>query len=235
MLLSESRRFLNEDSDTSMIYISEGESVYSHTLSKKEEMAIQEDEEVEARVEEETDSTAWILDTLGADNNTQAAAKLSSITILCILITVTIVLVLDANFVATIKRAEAASLEEFAANHTDGGETAHKDEEGDDRVVNAVRESIGRGGLDGPRDSIPTTPIVKGRGFLEGSLFGKHSYTHLSPSVARGSMESSSGRWTPKEDKNACKQCSRGECGIAHNMSQSVPNFAGNCKELFSV
>jgi hypothetical protein len=226
---------LNEDPDTSMIFISEGESVYSHTLSKKEEMAMQEDEEVEAKVEEEMENTAWILDTLGADNNTQAAAKLSSITILCILITVTIVLVLDANFVARIKRAEAASLEEQAADHTDGGETANKDEEGDDRVVDAMRESVGRVGVDGPRNSIPTTPTVQGRGFLEGSLFGKHSYTHLSPSVARGSIESSSGRWTPIEDKNACKQCQRGECGIGHNMSHSAPNFAGNSKELFSV
>jgi hypothetical protein len=226
---------LNEDSDTSMIFISEGESVYSHTLSKKEDMAMQEDEEVEAKVEEEMDNTAWILDTLGADNNTQAAAKLSSITILCILITVTIVLVLDANFVARIKRAEAAIQEENAADHTDSGETANKDEEGDDRVVDAMRESIGRGSVDGPRDSIPTTPTVKGRGFLEGSLFGNHSYTHLGPSVVRGNIESTSGRWTPKEDKNACKQCQRGECGIGHNMSQSVPIFAGNCKELFSV
>lgn len=219
-----------------MIFISEGESVYSHTLSKKEEMAMQEDEEVEAKVEEEMDNTAWILDTLGADNNTQAAAKLSSITILCILITVTIVLVLDANFVARIKRAEAASLEESAADYTDGGEIANKDEDGDDRVVDAVRQSVGQGGVDGPRDSIPTTtPTVKGRGFLEGSLFGKHAYTHLSPSVARGNLESSSGRWTPNEDKNVCRQCSRGECGVVHSVSQSVPNFAGNCKELFAV
>ena len=216
-----------------------GESVYAHTISKIEEMALEEKikEEAEAKLEEEEDSTAWILDSLGVDNTSQAAAKLSSITILCILISVTIVLVLDANFVARIKRAEAAS--SLSEDRIGGDDTAGKHEgEGEgldvsnNRTVNVLREGSGQKVGDGPRDSIPGTAAVKSRGFLEGSIFGKHTYAHLSPSYANERKESfsSSKRWNG-DDECASKSARRGEIELAQNMS----NFGGSCKELFSV
>lgn len=197
-------------------------------------------EEEEAKVVEEEDNTAWILDSLGVDNTSQAAAKLSSITILCILISVTIVLVLDANFVARIKRAEAAS--SLSEEHVGGDDTAGKDEgEGEEggvgannnRTVNSLREGSGQKVGDGPRDSIPGTAAVKSRGFLEGSIFGKHAYAHLSPSYANERKESfSSKRWN-SDDDGANKSARRGEVELAQNLNMS--NFGGSCKELFSV
>ena len=221
-----------------MIFISEGESVYSHTLSKKEEMDVKEDEEAEAEEEEtekeeEEDGTAWILDTLGVDNTSQAAAKLSSITILCILISVTIVLVLDANFVARIKRAEAASsIEEDSADHMGESNAASKDEDGGDCTMDAARQDTRQRAVDGPSDSIPSTAPVTNRGL--GSIFGKHTYTHLSPSHAREKKESFSSRWHANDD-NVSETSHRLECEIGNNMSQSLPKFGGTCKELFSV
>lgn len=226
---------MNDGDDVHII----GESVYAHTISKIEEMALEEKikEEAEDKVEEEEDSTAWILDSLGVDNTSQAAAKLSSITILCILISVTIVLVLDANFVARIKRAEAAS--SLSEDHIGGDDTAGKHEgegEGGDvsnnRIVNVLREGSAQKVGDGPRDPLPGAATVKSRGFLEGSIFGKHTYAHLSPSYANERKESFSSpkRWNG-DDNGASKSARRGEIELAQNMS----NFGGSCKELFSV
>lgn len=196
-------------------------------------------EEEEAKVVEEEDNTAWILDSLGVDNTSQAAAKLSSITILCILISVTIVLVLDANFVARIKRAEAAS--SLSEEHIGGDDTAGKEDEGGEgdlnnkRTTNVLREGSGQKVGDEPRDSIPGTVAVKSRGFLEGSIFGKHTYAHLSPSYANERKESfsSSKRWNDGDDDGANKSARRGEIELAQNINMS--NFGGSCKELFSV
>ena len=56
-------------------------------------------------VEEEVTASTWLLETLGVENASQAAVKLSGITILCLIISVVAVLVLDAHFVARMKSA----------------------------------------------------------------------------------------------------------------------------------
>ena len=76
-----------------------GESVYSHTMLTRATIMPYTVEE------EEVTASTWLLETLGVENASQAAVKLSGITILCLILSVVAVLVLDAHFVARMKSA----------------------------------------------------------------------------------------------------------------------------------
>jgi hypothetical protein len=85
-----------------------GETVYSYTMLQSQKVATVVETEPTSVELEPIYNTAWILDSLGAENASQAALKISGITVLCVIIAVAVIIVLDANFVARMKSAEEA-------------------------------------------------------------------------------------------------------------------------------
>lgn len=144
-------------------------------------------------------NTAWILDSLGAENVSQAALKISGITVLCVIIAVAVIIVLDANFVARMKSAEEAL--NVADNAISADEMGGKDVEEEESYRGASMKSDCRSGegsieLGGGEEAEGLSEPEESRRYLPSSVFG-NAYRQLNATISvvmEGTLPSTSDR-----------------------------------------
>ena len=125
--------------------------------------------------QEELSTSAWLLGTLGMTNSSQAVVKLSGIGILCILVSVGVIMALDAHFVARMKSSEAYKNE--------GSVVASEDISSmDDTIRSSVEDPVDpEVGVDlgGDEDMGAGSGIdsrERNRGYLASTMFGENAY-----------------------------------------------------------
>lgn len=146
-------------------------------------------------------NTAWILDSLGAENVSQAALKISGITVLCVIIAVAVIIVLDANFVARMKSAEEAL--NVADNRMSADEMRGKEVEEEESYRGASMKSdcrSGEGSIElGGEEEAEAEGLCEpeeSRRYLPSSVFG-NAYRQLNATISvviEGTLPSTSDR-----------------------------------------
>jgi hypothetical protein len=180
--------------------------VYSHTLMQSQRGSTVLDAEPTSVDLEPIYNTAWILDSLGAENASQAALKISGITVLCVIIAVAVIIVLDANFVSRMKRAEEAldgQDDAILANEMVGIKVEEEESfrgantEGDTRSGDGGIDPRGEGEGDGEGEGL--NGLEESRRYLPSSIFG-NEYRQINAAHSI-SMEGTSPSAT---DRNNC-------------------------------
>lgn len=129
--------------------------------------------------EEPVYNTAWILDSLGAENVSQAALKISGITLLCVIIAVVVITVLDANFVARMKSAEEAL--DNAEESITANEMIEIEVEDESFRSASMESEIHTGGQGGDGEGL--SDPEESRRYLPSSIFG-NAYRQLNASLS---------------------------------------------------
>lgn len=122
--------------------------------------------------EEEITTSTWLLETLGVENASQAAVKLSGITVLCLIISVVAVLVLDAHFVARMK----------GSAETHVGADIMQDESQDNQSDSKHHDTTKMIDSELGVEMAGSESIGAMRGYLPPSIFGDKSYHSVSAS-----------------------------------------------------
>jgi hypothetical protein len=140
-------------------------------------------------------NTAWILDSLGAENASQAALRISGIAVLCVIIAVAVIIVLDANFVARMKSTEEAmdvADDAISANDMRGIEVEEEESYRGASIESDCRS--GDGGIElegeGEGEGAGLGEVEESRRYLPSSIFG-NAYRQLNATLS-GVMEGTS-------------------------------------------
>lgn len=185
-------------------------------------------------------NTAWILDSLGAENTSQAALKISGITVLCVIIAVAVIIVLDANFVSRMKSAEEAlngQDDAILANEMVGIKVEEEESfcgaktDGDTRSGDGGNDPRGEGEGDGEGLS----GLEESRRYLPSSIFG-NEYRQINAAHSV-SMEGTSPSATDRNDSTSHQAIEKFEESSADKINFCDLNleFADSDGKIFRV
>ena len=216
--------------------------MYSHTLMQSQRGSTVLDAEPTSVDLEPIYNTAWILDSLGAENASQAALKISGITVLCVIIAVAVIIVLDANFVSRMKSAEEAldgQDDAILANEMVGIKVEEEESfcgantEGDTRSGDGDNDPRGEGEGDGEGEGL--NGLEESRRYLPSSIFG-NEYRQINAAHSV-SMEGTSPSATDRNDSTSHQAIDKFEESSADKIKFCDLNleFADSDGKIFRV